>query len=95
MIEVTRVQIYKVESETNLKAFVQVSLGIINPDGDNHHLIKLTGLKLFEGPAGMNIAYPRNPSSKQNLCFAFPIDSDLRHRIADAAEDEYIKQEGI
>lgn len=80
-MKVTAVNIFPIEnSTTSLKAFVQVTLDDV---------LRLTGIKLFEGKNGDYISYPRNPKSKQNLCFMFPTNEDLRLEISDAVLDEW------
>jgi len=76
-LHVTNVQIFPVDKDTTLKAIVQVTL---------NDALKITALKLFEGPDGLYLRYPINPKSKKNLCFSFPLDPELR---------EYIQQEVV
>jgi stage V sporulation protein G len=80
-MQVTNIAIFPIDNSTTaLKGFAQVTL-----DG----VLRLTGIKIFEGDKGPYISYPKNPKSKQNLCFMFPTDKDLRESISDAILDEW------
>jgi stage V sporulation protein G len=79
---VTKIQVYPVDGNTTLKGFAQVTLD---------DAIKITGLKIFEGDNGLYLTYPRNPKSKKNLCFAFPIDVNLRRTIEEQVVTEFTK----
>lgn len=80
-MKVTDVNIFAIEgSDTALKGFAQITL-----DG----VLRLTGIKIFEGQNGLYVSYPKNSKSKQNLCFMFPTDRDLREQISDAILDEW------
>ena len=81
-MKITAVNIFPIEdSTTSLKGFAQVTL-----DG----VLRLTGIKIFEGETGSYISYPKNQKSKQNLCFVFPIDRELREHISDEIIDAYL-----
>ena len=80
-MKVTNVALYPIDgSTTALKAFAQVTL-----DG----VLRLTGIKIFEGDNGPYISYPKNPKSKQSLCFMFPTDKALRDHISDEILNEW------
>lgn len=80
-MKVTAVNVFPIEnSTTSLLGFAQVTL-------DN--VLRLTGIKIFDGDKGSYVSYQKNPKSKQNLCFVFPIDKDLREDISNAILDEY------
>lgn len=80
-MQITNIAIFPIDNSTTaLKGFAQVTL-----DG----VLRLTGIKIFEGDKGSYISYPKNPKSKQNLCFVFPTDKDLREQISDAILDEW------
>lgn len=82
-MKITAVNIFPIEdSTTSLKGFAQVTL-----DG----VLRLTGIKIFEGETGAYVSYPKNPKSKQNLCFVFPIDKELREHISNEILDEWEK----
>lgn len=79
-MKVTNVKLHKTMGKTALKAFAQVVL-------DDQ--LKITGLKVFESERGLYLAYPRNPKSKTQLCFAFPMDEGFRHEIEKKVISEY------
>jgi DNA-binding cell septation regulator SpoVG len=80
-MQVTNIAIFPIDNSTTaLKGFAQVTL-----DG----VLRLTGIKIFEGDKGPYISYPKNSKSKQNLCFMFPTDKDLREHISKEIIDEY------
>ena len=80
-MRVTEVNVYPIEnSTTSLLGFCQVTL-------DN--VLRLTGIKIFDSDKGSYISYQKNPKSKQNLCFVFPTDKELREHISNAILDEY------
>jgi stage V sporulation protein G len=82
-MKITAVNIFPIEdSTTSLKGFAQVTLDDV---------LRLTGIKIFEGESGNYISYPKNPKSKQNLCFVFPIDKELREHISNEILDEWEK----
>jgi DNA-binding cell septation regulator SpoVG len=81
-MEISKIQVYPVAGSASLKGFAQVTL-------DNS--LKITGLKIFDGPKGLYITYPRNPKSKKNLCFAFPTDKSLREHIEERVVTEFTK----
>lgn len=81
-MKVSKIQIFPIESTTPLKGFAQVTLD---------DAIKITSLKIFDGPKGLYLTYPRNPKSKKNLCFAFPTDEKLRRNIEQSVVTEFIK----
>ena len=80
-MKVTNVALYPIDNSTTaLKGFAQVTL-----DG----VLRLTGIKIFEGDNGPYISYPKNPKSKQSLCFMFPTDKALRDHISDEILNEW------
>lgn len=79
-LHVTNVQLFPVDKDTTLKAMVQITL---------NNVLKLTGLKLFEGTDSMYLRYPINPKSKKNLCYTFPLDKELRDYIQQEVIEEY------
>lgn len=80
-MKVTNVSIFPIDNSTTaLKGFAQVTL-----DG----VLRLTGIKIFEGDNGPYISYPKNPKSKQSLCFMFPTDKALRDHISDEILNEW------
>lgn len=81
-MNVTRTQIFPVDATTtNLRGFAQVTLD---------DSLKLTGIKIFQNEEGaLRIQYPRNPKSKQSLCYMFPINKDLRDTIEQCIIEEY------
>lgn len=80
-MKVTNVAIFPIENSTTaLKGFAQVTLD---------DALRLTGIKIFEGDKGPYISYPKNPKSKQNLCFMFPSDANLREHISDEILNEW------
>lgn len=79
-LHVTNVQLYPVNESVSLKAIVQVTF---------NNVLKIAGLKLFEGDEGMYLRYPTNPKSKKKLCYAFPLDADLRTYIQEEVIEEY------
>ena len=80
-MKVTAVNVFPIaDSDAALKGFAQVTL-----DG----VLRLTGIKIFEGKHGLYVSYPKNSKSKQNLCFMFPSDKNLRDHISDEILNAY------
>lgn len=80
-MQVTNVSIFPIDNSTTaLKGFAQITL-----DG----VLRLTGIKIFEGDNGPYVSYPKNPKSKQSLCFMFPTDKALRDHISDEILNEW------
>lgn len=70
-----------VDIESGLRGFAQVTLGGV---------LRLTGIKIFEGKKGdLYVSYPKNPKSKKNLCFMFPIEETFRNTLSDAILDAW------
>tara|TARA_R110001592_G_scaffold362339_1_gene675843 strand:+ start:298 stop:546 length:249 start_codon:yes stop_codon:yes gene_type:complete len=79
-MNVTDINLHNTKGKTDLKAFVQVVL-----DGQ----LKITGLKLFSGTDGLYLSYPKNPKSKTNVCFAFPMSETFRIEIENKVIEKY------
>ena len=80
-LQVTEVNVFPIEnSTTSLLGFCQITISGV---------LRLTGIKIFDSDKGAYVSYQKNPKSKQNLCFVFPIDKQLREDISNAILDEY------
>jgi DNA-binding cell septation regulator SpoVG len=79
-MKVTQVNVFPVEGKSELKAFAQV---VIEDE------LKLTGLKLFGKGSEFYLTYPKNPKSKKDLCFSFPMSSRLKNHITEEVVKNY------
>lgn len=82
-MKITKVNVHKIETDSNLRAFVRIVFD---------DCLSVTGLKLFENENGeYYLSYPKNPKSKQNYFFSYPVDIDFKKQIEDLIVEEYTK----
>ena len=89
-MEITRVDIYPVNSDSKLEAFVTISL-------DNELVIK--NFKVFKGNKGLFVSFPSEYSEKDDKYYdtVYPVAKETRDYITDmileAFEDKIGKEE--
>lgn len=76
-MKITQVQVYMIPSDQLLPNLKTVGYAQVNLDD----VIQLTGLRIIKGRNGLHVQYPRNPASKNGLCFVFPYNEELRKEI--------------
>ena len=86
-MEITRVDIYPVNSESKLQAFATISL-------DNELVIK--NFKIFDGNKGLFIAFPSEYSEKDDKYYdtVYPLAKETRDYIENSILDAYEEKVG-
>lgn len=82
-MEITRINVYKVESKSSLKAFVSISI-------DDELVIK--NLKVVEGKNGLFVSYPSEKAEDgQYYDQVYPLNKETRDYIEESIIEEYEK----